>query len=189
MELGLQFEDIFCYEASPKVVSTHEESLETAIPEYCPDIARIVDTTGHLSIRERQLAEGRCTVSGSVKVTVLYTSEEAAGLRSLSVSVPFSYVLDERSLAGCGTICAQGRVLLAEARAVTSRKSPLPAIGLSNAGSPAVHRRNPPFASAAARSRSIFWPQYPKRDSPLRMISCWKAAACRRTFCCTVCAR
>ena len=108
MELGLQFEDIFCYEASPKVVSTHEESLETAIPEYCPDIARIVDTTGHLSIRERQLAEGRCTVSGSVKVTVLYTSEEAAGLRSLSVSVPFSYVLDERSLAGCGTICAQG---------------------------------------------------------------------------------
>lgn len=122
MELGLQFEDIFCYEASPKVVSTHEESLETAIPEYCPDIARIVDTTGHLSIRERQLAEGRCTVSGSVKVTVLYTSEEAAGLRSLSVSVPFSYVLDERSLAGCGTICAQGRVLLAEARAVTSRK-------------------------------------------------------------------
>ena len=122
MELGLQFEDILCYEASPKVISTHEESLETAIPEYCPDMARIVDTVSYLSLRERQLTEGRCTVAGSVKVTVLYTSEEAAGLRSLSVSVPFSCVLDDRSLAGCGSICADGRVLLAEARAVTSRK-------------------------------------------------------------------
>ena len=122
MDLSLQFEDIFCYEASPGVVSTHEESLETAIPEYCPDMARIVDTVGRLTIRERQLTEAHCTVSGSVKVTVLYTSEEAVGLRSLSVSVPFSCVLDDRSLAGCGTLFAEGRVLLAEARAVTSRK-------------------------------------------------------------------
>ena len=90
MELGLQFEDILCCEPSPKVVSTHEESLETAIPEYCPDMARIVDTAGRLIIRERQLTGEHCTVSGSVKVTVLYTSEEATGLRSLTVSVPFS---------------------------------------------------------------------------------------------------
>lgn len=122
MDLSLQFEDIICYEASPGVVSTHEESLETAIPEYCPDMARIVDTVGRLTIRERQLTEAHCTVSGSVKVTVLYTSEEAVGLRSLSVSVPFSCVLDDRSLAGCGALFAEGRVLLAEARAVTSRK-------------------------------------------------------------------
>ena len=122
MELGLQFEDILCCEPSPKVVSTHEESLETAIPEYCPDMARIVDTAGRLIIRERQLTGEHCTVSGSVKVTVLYTSEEATGLRSLTVSIPFSCALDDRSLSACGTICVEGRVLLAEARAVTSRK-------------------------------------------------------------------
>ena len=43
MELGLQFEDILCYEATAAISSAHEESLETAIPEYCPDIARIVE--------------------------------------------------------------------------------------------------------------------------------------------------
>ena len=122
MEVGLQFEDIFCYEASPRITSTHEESLETAIPEYCPDVARIVDTVGRIIIRERQLTDTHCTVSGSVKVTVLYTSEEAVGLRSLSVSVPFSCAMDDMALSGCGTLCAEGRILLAEGRAVTSRK-------------------------------------------------------------------
>ena len=75
MELGLQFEDIFCYEATAGVTTAHEESLETAIPEYCPDIARIVDTAGRLTIREKVVKEDRCVVTGNVKVTVLYTSE------------------------------------------------------------------------------------------------------------------
>lgn len=122
MELGLQFEDIFCYEATAGVTSAHEEVLETAIPEYCPDIARIVDTAGRLTIREKLLKEDHYVVSGNVKVTVLYTSEEASGLRSLNLSVPFSCPLEDRTLAQCSTICADGRVLLAEARAVTSRK-------------------------------------------------------------------
>ena len=61
-------------------------------------------------------------MSGSVKMTVLYTSEEATGLRSLSMSVPFSCTIDDRALERCGAVCASGRVLLAEARAVTSRK-------------------------------------------------------------------
>ena len=52
MELGLQFEDIFCYESTAGITSAHEESLETAIPEYCPDITRIVDVVGRLIIRE-----------------------------------------------------------------------------------------------------------------------------------------
>ena len=77
---------------------------------------------GRLIIREKLLNEERCTISGSVKVTILYTSEEVVGLRSLTMSVPFSCVLDDRALDRCGTVCVDGRVLLAEARAVTSRK-------------------------------------------------------------------
>ena len=122
MELGLQFEDIFFYEVSQRITSAHEESMETMIPEYCPDIARIVDAAGQLILREKLLNGEHCAISGSIKVTILYTSEEATGLRSLSVSVPFSCTLDDHALDKCGTICAEGRVLLTEARAVTSRK-------------------------------------------------------------------
>lgn len=122
MELGLKFEDILCWEEAAAVTVTREESLETVIPEYCPAVARVVETTGKLCIREKLIGEERCTFSGSVKVNVLYTSEEASGLRSLTVNVPFSCVTEDRSLCHCQTHWVTGRLLLAETSIITSRK-------------------------------------------------------------------
>ena len=96
--------------------------METAIPEYCPDMARIVDTVGQLRLREKHLTGQQLTVSGSVVLTVLYTSEESTGLRSLSMEVPFSCQVEDKRLMGCAAVCVVGRLLLAEARAVTARK-------------------------------------------------------------------
>ena len=48
MELELKFAELACCEPVGDLVTTQEESMETAIPEYCPDIARIVDTVGQL---------------------------------------------------------------------------------------------------------------------------------------------
>ena len=53
---------------------------------------------------------------------MLYTSEEVEGLRSLTMSVPFSCVVEDRALEKCGTVGIRGRVLLTEGRTVTSRK-------------------------------------------------------------------
>ena len=120
--MELKYKDLTCCEMVGNMVTTHEETMETAIPEYCPDMARIVDTVGQLKIREKTVTDGRLTVTGAVKVTVLYTSEESAGLRSLSLSVPFSAVMEDKRLQNCRTVCAEGRLLLAEARIVTNRK-------------------------------------------------------------------
>ena len=122
MELGLQFEDILCWEESACVICTREETLETVIPEYCPAVARVVETTGKLCIREKLTGEDLCTFSGSVKVTVLYTSEEAQGLRSLTVNVPFSCPVEDRGLKKCRTLWVTGRILMAETSVITSRK-------------------------------------------------------------------
>lgn len=96
--------------------------METAIAEYCPDMTRIVTACGQLYIREKTASEERVTVSGTVRVTVLYTSEESTGLRSLTVSVPFSCAAEDRELASAQLIWATGRLLLVEAQAVTARK-------------------------------------------------------------------
>ncbi len=122
MELDLKFKEFSCCEAAETVVVSHEETLETAIPEYCPDITRIVDTVGQLKVREKKLSAGRLTIGGVVKVTVLYTSEESKGLRSLCLTVPFTCTVDDQRLAGCRSVCVCGRLPLVEARAVTSRK-------------------------------------------------------------------
>ena len=122
MELELKFAELACCEPVGDLVTTQEESMETAIPEYCPDIARIVDTVGQLRLREKHPAGQQLTMGGSVVLTVLYTSEESAGLRSLSMEVPFSCQVEDKRLADCDAVCVTGRLLLAEAKAVTARK-------------------------------------------------------------------
>ena len=122
MELGLQFTDLTCWEKTGHAAVSHEETMETAIAEYCPDMTRIVSACGQLYIREKTASEERATVSGTVRVTVLYTSEESAGLRSLAVSVPFTCTAEDRQLASSQLIWATGRLLLVEAQAVTARK-------------------------------------------------------------------
>lgn len=122
MELTLQFKEIHCCETTEKVVLTHEETLETVIPEYCPDIARIVDTAGQLRVREKKLSGGRLMVTGTVRVNVLYTSGERSGLRSVAVSVPFTCSVEDPRLIGCRTVCVCGRLPLVDARAVNARK-------------------------------------------------------------------
>ena len=122
MELDLKMQQIDCCETVQRVVVSHEETMETAIPEYCPDMARVVDAVGQLKLREKKLSGGRLTLSGAVRVTVLYTSGESAGLRSLVLTVPFTCLIDDERLQGCRSICGSGRLQLVEARSITARK-------------------------------------------------------------------
>ena len=122
MELGLHFTELTCCEQTGRLVMSHEETMETAIAEYCPDMTRIVSVCGQLQIRERTALEGRVTATGTVRVTVLYTSEESVGLRSLTLPVPFSCTAEDETLASSQLLWATGRLLLAEAQAVTARK-------------------------------------------------------------------
>ena len=83
MELELKFAELACCEPVGDLITTQEESMETAIPEYCPDIARIVDTVGQLRLREKHPAGQQLTMGGSVVLTVL----------SLGTRVALAYAL------------------------------------------------------------------------------------------------
>lgn len=120
MDLELKFEELTGYEPAGDLVVTHEETMETAIPEYCPDLARIVDTVGQVRIREKSQSDGKLNISGNVRVTVLYTSEESPGLRSLTLSVPFSCKVEDKR--DCQLISVDSRLLLLEAKMLGARK-------------------------------------------------------------------
>lgn len=109
-ELDLKFREITACQAADDLVVTHEESMETAIPEYCPDLARIVGSEGQIRIREKTVNDGKLTIGGSIRVSVLYTSEESPGLRSLSLTLPFSCKVDDKR--DCAMIAVDSRLLL-----------------------------------------------------------------------------
>ena len=119
-DLKLKYREIVSYEPAEDLVLSHEESMETAIPEYCPDLARVVDASGQIRLRERSVSDGKLNLSGSVYVTVLYTSEESPGLRSLTVSLPLSCRTEDKR--DCQVISVTGRLLLLEVKPLGARK-------------------------------------------------------------------
>ena len=88
MELELRFAELACCEPVGDLVTTQEESMETAIPEYCPDIARIVDTVGQLRLREKHPAGQQLTMGGSVVLTVLSLGTRVALAYALAPTTP-----------------------------------------------------------------------------------------------------
>ena len=64
MELELKMQELAFCDKTQRITASHEEALETAIPEYCPDIARVIDTVGQLKVREKKLS-GVCSVRSS----------------------------------------------------------------------------------------------------------------------------
>lgn len=122
MECGLQWKDITCWDEVPRLTLTHEETLEAAIPDYCPDMGRVVEASGTLCLRSITARSGSLELKGTARVTVLYTSEESVGLRSLTQAVPFVCTAENRPLAACQVLWAAGRLLLCEAQALTPRR-------------------------------------------------------------------
>ena len=184
MDLELKWRDLTWFEVLGRATATHEEALETAIPEYCPDMNRIVDATGQLQIRDREITGGAVMVSGMVSVRVLYSSEESSGLRSLEVSVPFRCTQEGGNLAACRVLRAEGRLLLTEAKAVSARRlyvRVLPEVTVTGYGemrpSPCARGRrrcgySPRWRRSSARSRRRRCSR-PGRRRPRR---CWPTA-------------
>ena len=46
MELDLKKVSLDAYDTGGELTLTQEETAETIVPDYCPDIARIIETDG-----------------------------------------------------------------------------------------------------------------------------------------------
>ena len=98
MELELKKARFDAYDVGGELTLTQEETAETIVPDYCPDIARIIDTEGKVYLHSRELRDGKAEVSGTIRVTVLYTPDGESGVRtldfamiSMTQTIPVSY--------------------------------------------------------------------------------------------------
>ena len=150
MELELKKASLDAYEAAGELTLTQEETAETIVPDYCPDIARIIETTGQVYLHSRELRDGRGSISGTVRVSVLYTPEGEAGIRTLELNIPFTAEAEGRGLPESGILLAETETELLEAPPAESPEgihptagwSPgWPATGGSRCASPTMQRR------------------------------------------------
>ena len=120
MELELKKEHFDCYRPAAPIISTREESAETIVPDYSPDVGRIVDVSACLLPRSQTITDGRLSVEGLIRLTLLFMAEEAQGLRSLEYTIPFEQ--SERLPDGCEKVSVEGRVCNPEVRLLNPRK-------------------------------------------------------------------
>lgn len=122
MELELKKTSLDAYETGGELTLTQEETAETIVPDYCPDIARIIETDGKVYLHSRELRDGKAEVSGTVRVTVLYTPDGEGGVRTLEFAMPFTVESESRSLPGCMYLTAETEPEFLETRMLNPRK-------------------------------------------------------------------
>ena len=113
---------IISYDTVAEATLCQEETLESIVPDACPDILRIVDVCGQATLTGKQAREGAFQVSGAVRASILYQPEGGGGLRRMEVSLPFTCQGDAPGLTERGTVLASPRLRCAEARALNPRK-------------------------------------------------------------------
>jgi len=113
---------IIGYDTVAEVTLCQEETLESIVPDACPDILRIVDVCGQATLSGKQAREGVAQVTGMVRASILYQPEGGGGLRRMEVGLPFTCQAEAPGLTERGTVLASPRLRGAEARALNPRK-------------------------------------------------------------------
>lgn len=99
-----------------------EETLESIVPDACPDIQRIVDADGEVCLKTRELSEGSLRVGGSIRATVLYIPDGEPGARRMEVRIPFVCSMDDSRLRSDGRLVAALRLCGVDAQIINPRK-------------------------------------------------------------------
>lgn len=122
MELEFEQSTICGYELVGSVCLRQEETLESIVPDACPDILRIVDVCGQATLLSREARERTTVVNGIVRAVILYKPDQGDGLRWMEVGIPFTCQADTPGLTEQGIVLARPRLCSAEARTLNSRK-------------------------------------------------------------------
>ena len=122
MKLELNQTHLVGYETILDTTVFHEETLETIVPDANPDILRLIDTQGKVLLKSKEVMDGRVTLTGTARLTVLYRPEGGTGPCRLEVGIPFSVSAEERRLTTGCVVTAVARVAGADTRTINPRK-------------------------------------------------------------------
>ena len=121
MELELQKEEFDCFQPCPVLIATREETLETIVPDHCPDVARVVDAGACFLLRSYAAADGKVTAAGTVKLTLLYLTDDVQGIQTMEYAIPFEHSLDGNVPTECAAASVEGCVGNVEVRLLNPR--------------------------------------------------------------------
>lgn len=101
--------------------SEQEISSDISLPDYCPDIMRILKCTVTPNITTSKITGDRATADGVAKINVIY-SDEKNSIFCYSTEYPFSKFAELASAYDSATLSATAKVEFVNCRAISKRR-------------------------------------------------------------------
>lgn len=122
--LKLEFltEELCWFRPVLKETKMVEETIETIIPDSCPDVTESLFAGGMAFIRGKEQLEGRLTVSVGVSATALAIPEGRTEPEVLEVYIPMSAVFESAEITGGRRCCAAVELRRVDSHLVNPRK-------------------------------------------------------------------
>lgn len=121
MELNLTRQPLFINETLLDTTVEQPIECDALLPDYCPDIVRILKCTTIVVITSRKLMASRLEMEGMACITVLYASGRGSMAR-VEYKVPFSKAVDLKGDAEGATLTVKARPDYVNCRAVNQRR-------------------------------------------------------------------
>ncbi len=122
MELELNRTHVSGYDTVLDSTVFQEETLETIVPDANPDIQHLIDVQGTALIKSKAVSDGRAELTGSARLSVLYSPEGGVGPARLEVNIPFTITVEDKELESGCFMCVRIWVTGADARMMNPRK-------------------------------------------------------------------
>lgn len=98
-----------------------EISSDISLPDYCPDIMRILKCTVQPDITNSKVIGDRATADGTAKINVIY-SDEKNNICCYSVEYPFSKYAELSAPCDSAALCVKAKTEFVNCRAVSKRR-------------------------------------------------------------------
>jgi hypothetical protein len=98
MDLNLSRDTVCINEPVFEGTAEHPIDCEIILPDYCPDIARILKSESCVSIDSKLIETNRMTVNGNLCIKIIYIPENSNSIRCITHNSPFNHDFNAKEL-------------------------------------------------------------------------------------------
>ena len=103
--MELRKEDIQVLRTKSRATSQVTFDVDYNVPDVKPDIGRMVQNKGDVSVEEVRLSDGHAFLKGSLQVDLLYVGEEEGKVYSLSAKLPVEETMNLEGIVSGDKMC------------------------------------------------------------------------------------
>lgn len=126
--MELKKENVRVLKSKSKAASQVTFDEDYNVPDAKPDVGRMIQSKGNVSVDEVRLSEGRAFLKGSLNVDLLYVGEEEGKVYSLSARLPMDEIINLEGIVSGDKMCLKWEIEDLSLHVIHSRKLNVKAI-------------------------------------------------------------